>query len=281
MCLHYFKRSCRANSQRRRRGLSLAELLIAVAILVFVAGGIAALTATIDQSNRQGQGQAIATQHARVALERIERTLRQAVASPEYPGFVAISETVGGYKYPDTLVVWRPASGAAANPLGRPLFSELVIFRVDPSQPNVLSEITVAGDNRTTPPTSDSAAWVGELAALRGKSTYQAVTLTDLLRTASTNDDPLSTAARRGVVRFEVERSPSDAEVADYRSGKTAWKDLPWCQGIYGAKGGLAQAKCRIELQLMPGKQAQANDPTGATAIPFFGSAAIYYQVTQ
>jgi hypothetical protein len=246
---------------------------------MLLAGGIATLAASIQSSNQYGQGRALATQHGRVALERMERNLRGATASPEFPGFAAFAETVGGFKCPDTLVVWRPASGLPANPAGRPLFSELVLFRPDPNQPNVLLEITVPGENRVTPPLSDVASWNSELGTLKYLSSYQAVTLTDLVRTASTTSEIAEMNGRRGCLRFEIEQSPSEAELADYRSGKTAWKDLSWVQGIYGSKAGLRQSACRIELQLVPGKQAQTSDPGGVTALPFFGSGALYFQV--
>jgi len=54
---------------------------------------------------------------------------------------------------------------------------------------------------------------------------------------------------------------------------------VPWVQDIHGPNTGLRQAWCRFELQLTPGEDSRASDPNGDTAIPFFGSGAIYYQL--
>lgn len=266
---------------RSRRGLSLVELLTATAILVLMAGAIAALASTVQISSRHGQGHGAATQHARVALERIESAMGEATANQQFPGCAVLAETVGGTRFPDTLVVWHPPSGVAANPAGLPLFSEVVVFRPDSTQPNVLLEITVPGYAQTVPPISDASGWASALGNLRSQPSYQQVTLTDLLRTASVTDAGQTSLGTRAAVRFAFEQTPSDAQLADYTSGLTAWKDLPWVQGIKGATTGLRQAHCRVELQLVPGAASRNDDASGVTAVPFFGSAALYYEVRQ
>lgn len=268
---------------RNRRGLSLVELLTATAILVLMAGAIAALASTVQTSSRHGQGHGIATQHARVALERIERAVHKATASSQFPGCVVFAETSSGFRFPDTLVVWHPPTGTASNPGGLPLFSELVIFRVDQALPNRLVEITVPGHTQTVPAISDESQWTSELNNLRTQPSYQQVTLTDLLRTAtvSSGEQANTNIGRRGVVRFNVEQTPSDGQLADYKNGLTAWKDLPWAQGICGTKTGLRQGHCRIELQLLPGKASPTDEAVGLLAVPFFGSAALFYEVRQ
>lgn len=266
---------------RNKRGLSLVELLSATAILVLMAGAITALSSAVQMSGRHGQGHGMATQHARVALERIERTIHEATASSEFPGCAVFAESVSGWQFPDTLVVWHPPAGLAANPDGRPLFSELVVFRVDPAQPNTLVEITVPGHTRAVPALSDTTGWTSELNNLRNQSSFQQVILTDLLRTASLSSEMQTALGRRGVVRFDVEQNPTNVELADYKNGLVAWKELPWAQGIQGTTTGLRQTHCRIELQLLPGRALASDDPAGLTAVPFFGSAALYYEVRQ
>jgi hypothetical protein len=91
----------------------------------------------------------------------------------------------------------------------------------------------------------------------------------------------------RGAVRFEVAVTPSAEEWASYQSGALPWVDepgkqgLPWVQGIVGSRSGLRQVRLRTELQLMPGKTAVLEDPTGQQAIPFLGSAALYYEMAR
>jgi hypothetical protein len=264
--------------RNRRRGLSLVELLTATAILMVVAGAIAALAATVQTSNQHGQGHATATQHAQVALERLERAVREAHASAEFPGFAVFEEQIGEWRYPDTLVVWRPAGGVAANPAGLPLFRELVVFRPDPEEPNVLLEITVADDLRTAPALAETAQWKSDLANLHQQGSYQAIALTDLVRTAKADGASVDKALR-GVVRFELEQTPSDDDLADFRAGTTLWKDLPWVQGIRGATVGLRQSRLRVELQLIPDDEVALDDADGMMAVPFFGGASLLYEV--
>ena len=54
---------------------------------------------------------------------------------------------------------------------------------------------------------------------------------------------------------------------------------MPWVQGVYGSQSGLRQAWLRFELQLMPSEISADRDSSGQQAIPFFGSAAVYYEM--
>ena len=145
---------CPLHSKRlsvmNRRGFSLAELLIAVAIMAVLAGAVGALAISVESGSAFSQGRAMATQHARVARDRIERTVREATANEQFPGFFVLTERIGSTKLPDTLVVWRPA-GSPANPQGMPLMSELVVFTPDKNSPNRLLEVRAPGANRPAP----------------------------------------------------------------------------------------------------------------------------------
>ena len=83
----------------------------------------------------------------------------------------------------------------------------------------------------------------------------------------------------RGALRFESRLRPSAADWSDYQADNVAWDDLPWVQGICGSQTGLRQAWVRIEMQLVPGQASATHDPSGLRAIPFFGSAAVYYEL--
>jgi prepilin-type N-terminal cleavage/methylation domain-containing protein len=253
-----------------RRGLTLVELLISSAILAMMAAALGTLALTVAGGNQYSRGQGAAAQHARVALERIRTACLEAHASEQFPGFLVVSETSGGWSFPDTLVVWRAAN--PADPQGLPLFRELVIFAPDPAAPNRLLEITAPSDGRQVPSPGNAAAWRTEIAALMGQSTTQSSQLTDLMRTPQTDS-----GTRRAAVRFHVLSRPSDDDRARVEKGELAWSELPWAQSIRGTQLGLRQTWCRIELQLMPGPGAATADPEGETAVTFFGSAAIYY----
>ena len=72
---------------------------------------------------------------------------------------------------------------------------------------------------------------------------------------------------------------PDDAQWTQFKAGTLAWKDLYWVQGLFGPQVGLRQAWLRTELQLLPGGTWVSNDPASQRAIPFFGSAAVYYEM--
>jgi hypothetical protein len=255
--------------------LTLIELLLATTVLTLIAGALAALASAVQIASQHNDGIGRALQHGRIAVERIQRALNEAPASNEFPGFLVIEEQLGTWRFPDTLVVWRP-SGQPVDPDGRPRVDELVVFCPDADSPNRLLEITQPADARETPCVDDLTAWRDLIAALRVSPTARRVPLTDLLRTAMPTGIAGQTAAPRGAVRFHMRLRPSDTEWHDFVDGTLAWSDLAWAQGIHGTNSGLRQSWCRIELQLTAD---HVQDDSVEAAIPFFGSGALYYSL--
>lgn len=64
------------------RGFSLAELLVASLVTMFVLGGAVALTSTVQQSYRRQIEDAVAEQEGRYALEWVSRLVRSAGNNP-------------------------------------------------------------------------------------------------------------------------------------------------------------------------------------------------------
>lgn len=265
-----------ASSHAARRGLTLAELLIASAIMGVIVATLAAMSLAVQQESEYGRGQGDATQHARVALERMERAVREAAATEQFPGCFVFHTHIGTWSFPDTLVVWRPAARNPA-PTATPLVGELVVFCADPAQANRLLEITMPGDTRPAPAWGDEPGWASQLHEIR--TIGERVELTNLLRVGSVNDGV--TANQRGAVRFQVRLRPDQQEWERFRIGDLAWTDLAWPMDMVGARTGLRQVWCSIELQLMPGANSYQWDPNGQSAVPFFGSAALFYQLEQ
>jgi prepilin-type N-terminal cleavage/methylation domain-containing protein len=263
---------------RRRRGLTLLELLIAISIMVLVVAALGGLARAVQLGSAYGEGRGTATQHARVVIERITRSVQEATANELFPGFLVVAEEEGGYRFPDTLVVWRPST-AAADPDGLPRFNELVIFSPHPKAAGQLMEITVPGDTRQVPPVDQPAAWTAAIAAVKSSLQAESVPLTSLCRVCSPPAPSLSRG--RAAVRFESRLRPSAEDWNAYQAGTLPWDDLAWVQGLRGSRAGVRQAWLRMELQLMPGEQAVADDPVGQQAIPFFGSTALYYELKQ
>lgn len=258
--------------------MTLLELTIAMTIMVVVVGALAGLTRTAQQSFEYSEGYGIATQHARVVLDRITQNACQATANEQFPGCLVVAESVGGYRYPDTLVIWRP-SGTPAAPAGLPRYNELIVYCPSPVTPSQFVELTAPSDTRTVPAIDDLAAWQGELATLKRATTTKTVVLSTLLRTGSTSSGG-GPSTLRGAARFETRLRPSATVWASYKAGTVTWMNLPWVQGIYGSQAGLRQVWVRMELQLSPGTEWIESNAAAAMAIPYLGSAALYYNLS-
>jgi prepilin-type N-terminal cleavage/methylation domain-containing protein len=78
------------------RGFTMAEMLVACAIVGLVMSGMLAMLMTGQQSFLMGAGQVEAQQNVRVAFDLIAREVRQAGYDPTSSGFAAIVNTAGG-----------------------------------------------------------------------------------------------------------------------------------------------------------------------------------------
>ncbi len=98
--------------------MTLLELTVAMTIMMVVVGAMAALTRTAQQSFEYSEGYGVATQHARVVLDRIAQNVCQATANEQFPGCLVVAESVDGVslsRYAGHLASHRLAGGA-----GRP-----------------------------------------------------------------------------------------------------------------------------------------------------------------
>jgi hypothetical protein len=249
----------------RRRGLTLTELLIAGTVMTMLVGGMGTLVMAVHATNEHCRGQALAAQHARVALDRIQRAVRSAEASEQFPGCLVQSVTQSGTTFPETLVVWSPLK-AAADPQGLPRVNELVVFCPDPANPSRLVELRDPSDTATCPAIDNVAAWASLVDSLKTGNATEVVELSDRLRTAQTSgsDDP------RGCVRFQVLMAPAAAEWADYCAASLTWQELSWPLDAYSSRTGMRRIVCQTELQIVPGDSAG-----GHIALPFYGSATL------
>ncbi len=260
-------------SKSRRRGLTLTELLIAGAIMAMLVAGMGSLVMTVHATNAFCRGQAVAAQHARVTLDRIDRAVCQAHANREFPGCLVVSEPISGFDFPDTLVVWSP-TGSPDDPSGLPRVGELALYGPDPTRPSVLVELRDPGNTTICPEASDDAGWVALVAAIKDSASSVKLDLTNRLRTATMSGG--GTGDLRGCVRFDVQMSPSASEWGEFRDGTLAWKDMRWPLDSYSTQTGMRRVVCQSELQILPG---DATD--GQSAAPFFGSATLTYELTK
>jgi prepilin-type N-terminal cleavage/methylation domain-containing protein len=263
--------------QRLRRGLTLAELLVATTIMLMIATAVATLAASVHSTNDFCQGYIVSSQHARVALSRIERSVQHSVASEQFPACLVVTEQAGAEELPSTLVVWCP-SGPAANPTGLPLISEIVVYCPNPVHPNELLEIRSPAVNTPVPPVTNMTAWRTLTENLKTTQATDKIVLTDRLRTApltGSYNDSLTPADLRGVVRFHRLMAPSQEHWTEYRGGTRAWQNLNWPLDSYRSTSGTRAVALQTELQIAPGSMALA----ATTALPFYGSSLITYEL--
>lgn len=277
------------NIQRRtlasataRRGMTLLELMLALTISAIMVGSLSVLASATRQAAEFNQGQADSIQHARVALQRITRAVEDAYATESYPGVVVVDAIVGSYRYPDTVVIWRPTNGTPANLAGPPLIKELVIFGPDVNDPSKFLEVTCPSDSRTiqlNDASLNTSSGRTLISSLKTATASVKTVITSRVRTAAASTGSNSL---RAAVRFECELHPTAAEIASYRSGTTTWNNLAWPQSIYSSSFGLRQIWLRSELQLYDAdRSADGTLPATVATMPFFGSATNYYNLTK
>lgn len=260
---------------RSHAGFSLLELVVAMTIMVIVMGSLGAMAKAVNEGALYGETYGTATQHARVAMERIGATVRGATTSDEFPGLIVVEENVSGWGFPDMLVVWHP-DGLPVDADGLPRFNELRVYCPNSEEPNELLEMTFPTDTRTVPQPSNKAAWLAEAANMQTSVRTVRTVLTNMVRTAQVSSLADSV---RGAVRFQVRYRPTEDELEDYEAGTASWDTLAWPQGIYTNNIGLRQVWLRIELQVVPGSTSVGAQGADETAVPFLGSAACFYEV--
>ena len=254
---------------RPRCGFTFTELLIASTIMTLVAGAMGSLVLAVHNANDYCHGQSVAAQHARVAIERIERAVRGATASEQFPGCLVLFDEVGAWDFPDTLVVWSPTT-VAVDPAGLPRVRELLIFCPDPAQPSRLLEIRLPS-NSTVPAVTNLAGWQALVDGIKANAASERVELSNRLRTAAVTEGSNDPADLRACIRFRTILAPDATEWAAYRAGTKQWTDLSWPLGLRGSTTGIRRVVCQCEIQTLSDGSATA----AQTAVPFFGSATL------
>ena len=255
--------------------MTLMELMIASSIMVMAVLAVASLADATQSAASYANGHNEVVAQARMIAARIKRTVEGATTSGEFPGFIVISTEVDGEWFPDALVVWHP-DGDAVDPEGLPRANELIIYSPHPIFCNTLVEITLPSNTNIVPDVSDTTSWQSELITAQLSTNSKRVVLTRQLRICTTTNETLPTTytpKRRGGIRFESRLRPSAEEWTLLKDGSLDWDDMAWVQDIHSKETGLRQAWLRFEMQLLP------DDVVGGESVPFFGSAAVYYEI--
>jgi hypothetical protein len=261
------------SKRRPRRGLTLAELLVAGTVLVLIGGACATLSVAVYSSYEVCRNQATAAQHARVAIDRIEQAVATATASETFPGCLVVNYSAGGETFPDSLAVWRPTA-AAADPAGLPRVNELVVFSCDPSAPNRLLEITWPTNTNVVPSPTNPLLWGMLIDSFHLSAQTVKNQLTDRLRVGTVETTPLLESLNstpRGTIRFQRIVAPSESQWSQYRDSQRIWRNLDWPLDMYSTQTGLRTVNVQVELQIVSGPETRP-DP-----LPFLGSANLSY----
>lgn len=263
----------------RCRGLTLVEVLVSMAIMSMIAVTLASVSLSTSQVTDYTTGQGDGLQHARVVWERIQRIVQESTSAELHAGAVVVYDQIGSYRYPDTLLVWRPPSGTPSNPSGPPLLREVVMYSTNSDNPNELIEYTNPFNSTQIPfdpAVLNTSAWRSTLASFKKDNETQKVVLTNLLRVAQ----PTGQTSSRGAVRFDVWTNPSRTDLVAYRAGTTLWKNLPWPSVSYDKTCGLRQLRVRVELQISTRGKPGTVDNIGLETLPIFGSVTTMQRLT-
>ena len=276
---------------RVRAGMTLAELLISMAILSMMSVVLAGMSNAVNSAWSYTKGIEETDLQAQAALERIEYMVSQTgtyklTGQSTRAGMTVVTRPVGKNQLPDVLVLWTGgrSGGMATNGVQSrlPFVGELLIYTWDASTPASLIEVAFPGQTASFDfAASDLSTQVTNL--LNAK-TAEIIPLCTQLRVSSlsttsttTNRSTTSSSTMQSVgnLRFTLSQNPTDTELASAAPQTKAWTQLNWPQGTFGNRSGMRQATLQIELQVEPDGIARASDTV--TAIPFFGSASLRY----
>lgn len=253
--------------------MTLAEMLVATAIMGMMAAALSTIALAVQMAHQYASEQGIMAQHARVIIERIQRSFNDATASESFPGAQVVVYYDATYPFPQAIAIWNP-SGLAADPDGLPRVDELKFFAADPDSPNRLLEFQATGDSRTAP--TSNVGWQILIDELLADENVEKVELTDLIAAPKL---VAGSAVSYSTLRFEMRVRPDAAEVADMRNGVKTWESLRWPQRSYGRTSGTRQSWVAFQFQVAPDAAAAQASAVHPEAAPFFGSAAIFYSL--
>lgn len=253
--------------------MTLAEMLVATAIMGMMAAALSTIALAVQMAHEYASDQGIMAQHARVIIERIQRSFSDAIASEDFPGAQVVTYYDSTYPFPQAIAIWNP-TGLAAEPDGWPRVDELKFFAADPDSPNRLLEFQATGDSRTAPTTS--AGWQSLIEELLANADVEKVELTDMIAAPKL---VAGAATSYSTLRFEMRVRPDLTEVADMRDGVQTWESLRWPQRSYGSSSGTRQSWVAFQFQVAPDATAAQESSVNPEAAPFFGSAAIFYAI--
>jgi len=267
--------SLRPASPNHRQGLSLTELLVSSAVMGIICLSFGTLAVSVQMANEYAVEKNLVGQHSRAILQRIERHIRTAHANEAFPGVHVISYTDSGYEFPQSIAIWTPTDHASAS--AYPTIGELTLIVSDPDAPNRLLEVSMESTT-AAPSLNSTSSWQSLITSLLSSNTAEIIEISDLVRVGKISD---SDSQYYSTLRFDVRVSPSDDELTDARAETTEWESLAWSNSIYSSTTGLRQSWVAFEFQLVATDSMEDHGNLRDAAVPYFGSSALYFQVTK
>ena len=264
--------------------MTLVELLIAMTITSMTSVVLGGLIMAVQTARQHTEGLEEATLQAQASFDRIRFMVSHAGVyqldgEPTCLGLAVVNHRWSSFDLPDVLVVWSGGrnGGMAEAGLQRrlPGVNELVLYTPDSNDPSRLVEIVVPGNAAAVDFRDPGFANV--ILSLLRSANAEPVLLCDRIRVSHFSESHDSLASDVGNVRFEVEQTPSDSDLASIAPGTFEWIDLPWAQGIVSSESGLRQASVRMEFQIEPRSHESAGTDFKPIAIPFFASVSYRY----
>jgi len=249
-------------------GLTLVEMLAAIALSGFIVLGIVAFAQLAEDSFTTERKTTEAVCAARACFQQIENAVDQAWANEQFPGAIVVPQSVAGNYLPETLVVWCPSTGQPRDPNGLPYLDELIVFAVNDSRPNELRKYRFTTGSTVAPNPSDLGAWQTLIGTLKNQSPGESQVLTDRLRTFVINTRVC------GAVRFRIDLAPGDSE---WNDTSIPWNSLSWPQGLFGPTRGTRRVSVHTEIQLQKLTSSESSQQEGSYV--FWYSRAFAYSV--
>ena len=283
------------SSHSRRRGFTLAELTVSLAVVALIGAVAASLTMAALRARDHAVGLAECSAQGRAVADRLRSAVAAAaiVRAPDgsaVPAIFAVrpagssDDGSGGPRLSgdgERLVVWCGGRGGVrpgdAVQTRSPRAEELLIFTVDPARPWRLVEAWPAGDASEVDLFADLPARIEEVLA----KAPAPLTVADRVRVAARGAGPA------GCVRFTVSATPTAAALAAASGDADSLAELPWVGGAGGSSGGtgwgLRSVRVRTCVQLTPLAGATSSEGfvrpvPPSEAVPYFAPAARVYR---
>ncbi|GAB4140134.1 MAG: hypothetical protein Tsb009_09340 [Planctomycetaceae bacterium] len=249
---------------------------MATAVTSFIAVILGGLMIAVQTTREHSEGLQAATSQTQASLDRIRYMVSHAGVyrldgEPTVAGIAVVFQQSGTSSVPNILVVWsggRDGGMADAGLQTRlPLISELVIYTTDPRNPEQLLEITVPGNNNSID--FQDSSFDSTIRQIIQSGNVDKTLLCDRIHVVQLPNS----IAQIGAVRFDLQRTPSDAELVGVMPQTSTWLELPWAESIASSDRGLRQLTIFMELQLDVANLGFSN----SLMKPFWGSASYRY----